>query len=409
MPTSPTRQTDVKDPSASVSTWRANAALIVVSAGAFCYITSETLPSGLLTLISSGFGTSVATTGQLITAYAAVVVIFSIPLTLLTKRFRRRWLLTVTLTVFGAGTVFAASAATFEMLMAARIITGLSHALFWSIAAAAVTGLFPPEIRGRMVARLAIGQALGPVLGVPVGTWLGQQTDWRVPFMALGCISLVLGLATFALFPSHPPEQGGAAEGTNPDRGRFYSLLLSTCFTVTAGMGFLTYIAPYLLDHVGFADRSLSPVLAVSGVAGVLGTIVVGRFLDQRPWQSHITILIVLLIAQTGLWALWATPILVLAAVALHGAAFSALAGTLMHRGIQLAPGNTDIAVSSVSTAFNVGIASGAFLGGQVTAVSTVGNVPLMASVLTVLAIGVVLLEARHPTPDGANPLHGSP
>jgi DHA1 family inner membrane transport protein len=374
---------------------RAQLSLAVLAAGAFCFVTTETLPSGMLTLIAAGVGRSVSTTGQLVTAYAVVVVVFSLPLTRVTTRVPRRGLLTVTLAVFSAATLLAASAPTFELLMAARVLSGLAHAVFWSVAAAAATGLFPPEVRGRTVARLSIGSALGPVLGVPLGTWLGQQTDWRVAFGVLGAVSVVLAGAAFALLPSYPPEQGGAARGADPSRPRFALLLAVTCLGVGGGIAVLTYLAPYAIDHVGFAEESLGLVLAVSGAAGVVGTATVGRFLDRRPWQSLVVALAGLALAHVGLGVLGRWPVLAVASVALAGACFGALGATLMHRGLQHAPGNTDLAMAAVSTAFNVGIAAGAFVGGRVVAAWSVQAVPLLGASLVAVALGLALAEPR--------------
>lgn len=369
---------------------RAVLALVVLAAGAFCFVTTETLPSGMLTLISESLGRPVSTTGQLVTAYAIVVVVFSLPLTRVTTRIPRRGLLTVTLGVFAVATLLAAAAPSFEVLVAARVLSGLSHALFWSVAAAAATGLFPPEVRGRMVARLSIGSSLGPVLGVPIGTWLGQQTDWRVSFAALGAVSIVLAVGVLTLLPSYPPEQGGAARGTSPSGPRFAVLLVTTCAAVAGGMGILTYIAPYVIDHAGFPEERLSLVLAVSGGAGVVSTAVVGRFLDRAPVRCLVVALLGLTVAQLGLWTSGAVAPLVVACIALTGGSFGALAATLMHRGLQLAPGNTDIAMAAVSTAFNIGIAGGAFFGGRVVASSGVQQVPLMAAGLVALALVLV-------------------
>ncbi|WP_268530873.1 MFS transporter [Cellulomonas sp. CW35] len=380
-------------PAPLTSPRRAVLALTVLAAGAFCFVTSETLPSGLLTMISDSLGVEQSTTGQLVTVYAVVVVLFSLPLTRVTARVPRRGLLTVTLVVFATASLLAALAPSFGVLAAARVLAGVSHALFWSIAAAAATGLFPPEVRGRMVARLSIGSALGPVLGVPLGTWLGQQLDWRVPFAAIGAVSVVLAVAVLALVPRYAPEEGGAARGLTPSVSRFVVLLVTTCLAVAGGMAVLTYIAPYVLDHAGFAEKSLSLVLAVSGGAGVVGTTVVGRFLDSHARACRVVVLIGLAVAHAGLWAFGHRPAVVVACVALTGACFGALAATLMHRGLQVAPGNTDIAMAAVSTAFNIGIAAGAFLGGRVLAAGGPHLVPLMGAGLVTLALVVVLAE----------------
>ncbi|WP_299955199.1 MFS transporter [uncultured Modestobacter sp.] len=378
-----------------VSRRRADLALAALAAGAFCFVTTETLPSGMLTLIAEGLGESVSTTGQLVTAYAVVVVVFSLPLTRLTMRTPRRGLLTATLAVFSAATLLAAFAPTFEVLVAARVLSGLTHALFWSVAAAAATGLFPPEIRGRMVARLSIGSSLGPVLGVPLGTWIGQHADWRVAFAVLGGLSIAVAVTVFALLPSHAPEDGGAARGTAPSLPRFVFLLATTCAAVAGGMAVLTYIAPYVLDHARMSESSLGLVLAVSGAAGVVGTWVVGTFLDSRSRQCLTLALVGLGLAQVGLWALGGSAVLVVASIALTGGCFGALNATLVHGGLQVAPGNTDLAMAGISMAFNVGIAVGAFSGGRVIDGWSVQSVPLLGAAFTVVALALVLFEPR--------------
>lgn len=372
---------------------RAVAALVVIAAGAFCFVTSETLPSGMLTLIASGLGESVSATGQLITVYAAVVMIFSLPLTGLTKRVPRRGLLAGTLVVFAVASLVAAMAQTFEALVVARVISGLAHALFWSVAAAAATGLFPPDIRGRMVARLSVGSALGPVLGVPLATWLAQMTDWRLPFVALTVIGLVLGVCVFVLLPSYSPELGGAARGTSPDARRFGILLVVVCVAVIGGMATMTYRASYILDHANFPDAWLAIVLGISGGAGTVGTLAVGRYLDRHPQASLVVVLIGLGLSTFGLWTLGASQIAVIGAFVLNGACFGAMVATLMHRGLLFAPGNTDIAMAAVSTVFNLGIAGGAFFGGRVVDTWAVGAVPALSTGLIAVALVVVLLE----------------
>ena len=378
-----------------VSPRRADVALAVLAAGAFCFVTTETLPSGLLTLIAGGLGESVSTTGQLVTAYAVVVVVFSLPLTRLTVRAPRRGLLTATLGVFSAATLLAASAPTYEVLVAARVVSGLAHALFWSVVAAAATGLFPPEVRGRAVARLSIGSSLGPVLGLPVGTWLGQHTDWRVAFAALGCVSVLVAVAVAVLFPSSSPAEGGAARGSAPDRARFGLLLALTCAAVAGGIAVLTYIAPYVLDHAGMTERSLGLLLAVSGAAGVLGTWLVGRFLDSAPGRALVVALVGLAAAQWGLWWAGDLGVVVVASIALTGGCYGAVATSVVHRGLQVAPGNTDLAMAAVSMAFNVGIAAGAFAGGRVIDVWDVGAVPLLGAGLTLVALALAGLDSR--------------
>ena len=149
--------------------------------------------------------------GLLVSGYAVVVVLASVPLTRLTRRIPRRQLLGTTMILFAVANVAAALASTYTVLAGARLVTALTQALFWSVASATVTGPFPAAVRGRVVALFSTGAALAPVLGVPLGTWLGQQAGWRTSFAVLAGVGLAIAVAVVALIPSYPPDAGGAA------------------------------------------------------------------------------------------------------------------------------------------------------------------------------------------------------
>ncbi|GFJ86066.1 MFS transporter [Phytohabitans houttuyneae] len=263
---------------------RANGALVALSVAAFTFVTTEVLPIGLLTVMADDLDRSDTQIGLLVTGYAAVVVVASIPLTRFTVHIPRRQLITAALAVFVAATLVTAVAQTYWVLLAARLATALTQALFWSVVASTATGLFPPDVRGRAVARLAVGASLSPVVGVPVGTWIGQQAGWRVAFVVMAGVGLATCVAVAVLVPTIPPAEGGAARGTAPDARR-YAILVVACAVGVAGfLTAYTYVTPFLLDVSGFAPAALGPLLLVIGLAGVAGTLIVGRFLDRSPW-----------------------------------------------------------------------------------------------------------------------------
>ena len=117
--------------------------------------------------------------GLLVTYYGLVVVVASLPLTHVSRRVPRRLLLSGLLAVFVLATWMSAAASRHRVLLAARVVTALSQALFWSIVVPTAAGLFPPRVRGRVIAVVFAGSSLAAVLGLPVGTWLGQQAGWR--------------------------------------------------------------------------------------------------------------------------------------------------------------------------------------------------------------------------------------
>ena len=374
---------------------RAWAALVVLSLSAFAFVATELLPIGLLTLIAPDLGRSRSQVGLLVGGYAIVVVLASVPLTALTQHVPRRRLFGITLALFSASNVLAALAPTYEILALARLVTALTQAMFWSIVAPAATGLFPAGVRGRVVALFGVGPALAPVLGVPIGTWLGQQTGWRTAFAVLAAYGVAATIAVVTLIPSYPPAAGGAARGTAPDRRGFIVLLIATAVGVGGFFAFNTYVTPFLLDVGGFSASALAPLLFVSGFAGIVGTISVSRTLDAHPIGSLLVPLAIGATALLGLWALGTLRPAVIVLLGGMGMAYVAFATALQSRMLQLAPGSTDMASAGISTAFNIGIASGSLVGGALLPSSGARPPALVGAVLAFAALAMLTLDAR--------------
>lgn len=383
------------DQIAVVSPRRATAALVAVAIGALCFVTAELLPIGLLTLISADLNRSEAGTGLLVTGYAAVVIIASVPVTRLVHRLPRRALLGATMAVFVVSTLLSAVATTFAVLLGARLLTALAQSLFWSIAGPTLAGLFPPPVRGRVVARMAIGAALAPVVGTPAGIWLGQQAGWRTPFAVLAGIGLITGLAMFASLPSRTAEPAGSMRGSAPDARGYALLMVATATAVTGCLAAFTYITPYLLRVSDFPPVALGPLLLVSGVAGVIATFTVSAFVDRRPRLSLTIPLTIAAVAWLALYAFGTIQAVAVLALALANLGFNALPPALSSRILRIAPGSVDIASAGGSATFNIGIAGGSFVGGLLLTGPGLHVLPLFASALTALALALLLAEPR--------------
>jgi len=252
------------------STAKASGALLGLAAGTFVYVTTETLPIGLLLPISADLEITPSAAGLLVTWYGLVVVVASLPLTQLTRRVPRRPLLSGLLGVFVLATWASAAASGYWMLLGARVVTALSQALFWAVVVPTAAGLFPPRLRGRVVAVVLGGGTLAAVLGLPLGTWLGQQAGWRAAFLALSGIGLAAMAATAAWLPAGAPGRGHAARGTDPDRRRYLTLM---AMTVLAATGAATAV------NVGITAGALVGSVLLPGV-GVRGTALLGGLLS---------------------------------------------------------------------------------------------------------------------------------
>ncbi|TQS41865.1 MFS transporter [Cryptosporangium phraense] len=372
---------------------KAIAALVVLSTTTFMYVTTETLPIGLLPLIANDLGVSRSAVGLLVTGYGLVVVVASVPLTALTRRWNRKWLLTGLVGLLVVTTLMSALAGNYWVLLSARLITALGQALFWSIVTPTAFALFPAHVRGRAASALAGGSSLAAVLGVPIGTWLGQQAGWQVAFLAVCAFGIVLTVGVAMLLPTAPGGTEAASRGTEPDTGRFWVIILTTVLGVTGAFTAFTYISAFLTDVNGFSTEAIGPILFVRGIAGVVGVALVSLFID-RAIRATLTTVVALQGVGLALHyvsgdAQW----LAIGSVALGGLAFSGMASVLGVRVLQVAPRSTELASASMSTGFNVGITAGALIGGLLLPTVGVRSTALVGVVLTFAALAVLLME----------------
>ncbi|GAA3387168.1 MFS transporter [Cryptosporangium minutisporangium] len=391
---------------------KALGALFALSLSTFMYVTVETLPIGLLPLIADDLGVSPSAVGLLVTGYGLVVVAASVPLTALTRRWPRKWVLVGLLAVLVATTLASALAPTYWVLLAARLVTALSQALFWSIVTPTAAALFDERMRGRAVAVLSGGSSLAAVLGVPVGTWLGQQAGWQAAFLAISALSLMLLATVAVLLPSKSAAAASTARGTAPDAGRFWVLMATITLVVTGAFAAFTYISTFLTDVNGFASEAIGPLLFVRGVAGVVGVALVGLLIGRGAWRTMVVLVVLQAVALGLHYYSGDARAVAVVAVALGGLTLAGLATAFGVRLLQVAPGSTDLASAWTSTAFNVGITAGALIGGVLLPAFGVRSTALAGGLLTVAALMMLVAEpllssARRRASDGSVPETG--
>jgi DHA1 family inner membrane transport protein len=368
---------------------RAIAVLLALATSTFVYVTTETLPIGLLLLIAGDLHTTASAAGLLVTGYGLVVVVTSIPLTHLTRRVPRRHLLTGLLGVFVLATWATAAAPTYGLLLAARVVTALSQALFWSVVVATAAGLFSPAVRGRVIAVVFGGSSLATVAGVPLGTWLGEAAGWRTAFLALSGVGVLTMAVIAALLPTSAPAEGHAARGTAPDARRYWRLMAMTALAATGCFTAFTYVTPFLTEVAAIPLAAIGPLLVVRGVAGLLGVGIGGAIADRHPWAATAVPLVAQSAALLLLFPAGRFPVAAVGLVALCGFAFSALTTGLGSRVLDLAPGSADLASAGASTAVNLGITAGALIGSGLLPLAGVRSTALVGGLLSVAALAV--------------------
>jgi MFS transporter, DHA1 family, inner membrane transport protein len=378
-----------RGPEAARETPRILGALLALSLGTFAYVTTENLPVGLLPELAQDLHHSRSVTGYLITGYAAVVVVASVPLAIATRRFSRRRLLIAALSVFVSGTALGAATRSYGALLATRMAIALSHAVFWAVVAAAAAALVPRARRGRAFGIVFSGVSLASVIGVPATTWLGQQTSWRVSTLATSALGLVALVAVIALLPETSAEVEQAA-APHPSGKRYALVQAALGFAVIGAFSFLTYITVFMTELGGLPSGAISPILLISSAVGVL----VASYLVTRRPRGVMAGGVAGIAATLFLFAVFShvgiADILVFCA---FGFSLSGLAIGVQSRVLDIAPGGLNVASAGNSATFNIGIGGGALVGGLLLQGPGVRAIPIAGSV--VAACGLALLVAE--------------
>jgi predicted MFS family arabinose efflux permease len=382
------------------------AALAALAASAFVYVTAETIPVGLLPQIARGLSVTEADVGLLLTSYAVVAGLATIPLTAITMRIPRHLLIAATVAVFAVSQLAAALAPTFAVLILARLICALAHGVFWSAIAPVAARLAPPGQAGKATALVFLGNSLAIVLGVPLGTAVGQWLGWRVAIGVLAAAGAVCVLVLLAVLPSLPalPQDLVARAGARLRAavaiirsGPVAAVCLVTAVLVIGHFAAYTYIAPLVRRDGGLEGVGLSLLLLGYGAAGLVGNFVMGRYVDRRPGQLLIGSITVIVIALVALVPVLGTAPTVVAAL-LWGGAFTATPVCLQAAILRVASHARDAASAVYVVAFQIGIGGGALVGERFVRAGHLAVLPAIAAVLA-LAAGVIVLASRSAFP----------
>lgn len=301
--------------------------------------------------------------------------------------------------IFVVGNAACALAPSYGLLMAARVLAALAHGTFFGVGSVVATRLVPPERKASAIAIMFTGLTVANILGVPMGTWLGQQAGWRATFWAVAIIG-VLGLAVIALAVPADREAPEPADWRRDLRvlGQRPVLLgLATTVLGYAGVfAVFTYIAPLLIERSGFSAKAISPILLLFGGGLVLGNLVGGRFANRALVPTMFASLIGLLLVLVLLAPLLGSKMGALVAVAALGFAAFATVAPLQMWVMSNAGGAGESLASSVNiAAFNLGNAIGAWAGGAALSAIGLGAITWVAAVFPLAAIGVALLATR--------------
>ncbi|MFF2077201.1 MFS transporter [Kitasatospora sp. NPDC058162] len=377
-------------------------ALLALAIGAFGIGTTEFVIMGLLPLIADDYGVSVPTAGLLVTGYALGVVVGAPLMTALGTRISRKTMLMLLMGLFVVGNLLSAVAPSFPLMLAGRIVTSLAHGAFFGIGSVVAAELVAPHKKAGAIAAMFTGLTVANIVGVPLGTFIGQAVGWRTTFTAVAALGLIGLLGIAKLVPALPRPEGTRLRGEltafrNPQ------VLLAMAMTVLGFGGVfaaITYIAPMMTSTAGYSEGAVTWLLVLFGTGMFLGNLLGGRFADRKLMPLLYTTLggLAVVLALFTLTAHDKTAAAV--TILLVGALGFATVPPLQKRVLDQAHGAPTLASAVNIGAFNLGNALAAWLGGLVisaglgyTAPNWVGA--LLATAALLLALWSAALERR--------------
>lgn len=369
--------------------------LLILALSAFAISTTEFVIMGLLPDVASDLGVSIPGAGWLVTGYALGVAIGAPFMALATARLPRKAALVALMGVFIIGNLLCALATDYNVLMFARVVTALCHGAFFGIGSVVAANLVPANRRASAVALMFTGLTLANVLGVPLGTALGQVYGWRSTFWAVTVIGVIalIGLIRFLPIKRDEEKLDMRAElAALKGAGIWLSLSMTVLFSASM-FALFTYVAPLLGDVTGVSPRGVTWTLLLIGLGLTLGNILGGKLADRRLAATLMGVFAAMAVISTALS--WTSTALIPAEITLFLWATAAFAAVPALQVNVVSFGRA--APNLVSTlnigAFNLGNALGAWVSGTVIDQGLgLTRVPLAAAALAVLALIVTLI-----------------
>ncbi|GAA2276174.1 MFS transporter [Nonomuraea roseoviolacea subsp. roseoviolacea] len=361
--------------------------------GVFVVGTSEYLISGLLPQVGADLKVSVGTAGQAVTVYALGVVVGGPVVAVLTARTPRKGLALGLMLLFAAGSAISALAPSYEVLLAGRLVSSFSHAAFLALALVMATGVVPPERSGTAISAVASGFTVATLLGVPLGTLLGDAAGWRAPFAVLTALALAAVALLAAVLPRRPAPATRLRDEVRVVTRRPVLLAIATTAVGFSGVSAVfTYIAPLLTRVSGFSSTAVSGLLLAYGAGSFLGNLVAGRLTDRsmsatvRGVLGGLAGVLVLMPFAAVRQPSAVAAVLVLGLLAT--ATIAPLQGLILRHAGE-AP---TLAVSANVGAFNLGAAAGSAVGGVIVAAGALRWAGLAGAALSLAGLALTYL-----------------
>ena len=373
------------------STFKQWVSVCALAVGAFIFNTTEYIPIALLSDIGQSFDKPATEVGMMITVYAWIVALLSLPLMLMTKNIERRKLLLMLFALFALFHALSFFSWNFNILLVSRIGIALTHAVFWSITASLAVRLAPTGKTNQALGLLSTGTVLAMVLGIPLGRVVGQYFGWQLSFLLIGVCAAGVMLVLAKNLPALPSQNTGSLSSLPSlfKRRNLMLLYAMTVLIITAHFTVYSYIEPFVLQVGGFKAEQVTIVLSLYGLAGFAASYLFGKWFAKSQRLFMLGAVAIILLSALLLLLFASFPYAVYALVFIWGVAIVIVSLGMVSKVLAFASDATDVANSIYSGLYNVGIGGGALLGHYVTVWFGLSNIGIAGALLAAAGLAV--------------------
>ena len=360
-----------------------------LTCAAFIFNTSEFIPIGLLTDIAGDFHITEARAGMLISVYAWIVMLLSLPLMMWASKTALRKLMLWVIALFTVFQVCSSVSSGYYMLMLSRAGVACSHAVFWAIVSPLAVKIVPESSRPLALSMIVTGTSVAMIFGLPLGRMIGLYIGWRMTFLCVGAFSFLTLIYLSLVLPGVQSDGGFSWKQLpqllgNPLLVGLYLLSLAVAAAYYTGY---SYIEPFLKQVAAMDDHAITMTLMVFGAAGILGSFAFSRYYGRMPYLFMSTVILCISLCLLLLFPLSSCMYAVILLCSLWGMSVTAFNVAMQSEIINCSPAaGTSVSMAIFSGIFNLGIGCGTFFGGEVCTYASISYIGYAAGALALLA-----------------------
>ncbi|MFD4253245.1 MULTISPECIES: MFS transporter [Amycolatopsis] len=346
---------------------RAWSGVAAITASLFVFLTTELMPVGLLTPLSTSLGVTVGVAGLMVTLQGVSAGLGVPFIVAWTRRVDRRILLSALLAVLALGNLVTSVSPSYPLILATRLVMGFASGVFWAIGVSMAMRIVPERHASRAAAVVMSGISIATVAGIPLGTVVESLTDWRTTFLIWAGLSVLVFLAVAIIVPSLPSANAVPVREVFalPVRNLPLRRVLCTVVLFVLGhFGAYTFVRPYLEENASAPPVFITVVLMVFGAAGAVGNFAAGYTVNRSLRGSFLVGCAGLVVSMLLLLTIGSGPAGAVVAMVLWGLSFGAVQLCQVNMTLAAAPETFEAAMSLNTMAYNTSIALGALFGG---------------------------------------------